>query len=308
MDIASILTAIFAFFVPFIPTHVVSFDAGMTPPPLPHAQVLFVGDMMFDRTVRTTMDKKGGDYIFSCIDPLLSKQDLVVGNLEGPITDDPSVSDTTLPGDDYNMTFTFAPSTASLLFAHNIKLVNLGNNHILNFNRSGALYTIAYLKEAGVDHFGDPIHATVAGRTVKGVRFAFINYNEFAPGGWRDAASTTLAQVAEAKASGEVPVVYTHWGIEYATTSPQRIHDLAHRFVDAGAVIVIGSHPHVVEEHEVYKGATIYYSLGNFIFDQYWTDTVDHGLTLEVSFKGARVESVKEIPVVLQHDRRTCAL
>ncbi len=310
MDILSFFVGLFVSFSTLfpMPARIISFTARELLPPTPRATVLFAGDMMFDRSIRSTMQKKGGDYLFSCIDPLLARKDLVVANLEGPITDNPSISATSTPGDGNNFTFTFPSTTAKLLAGHNIKLVNLGNNHILNFRRSGALFTIANLKEAGVDYFGDPVHFTVAEKNVRGVPLAFINYNEFGPNGWKDAASTTLAQIVQAKKAGEVPVVYTHWGIEYATTSSERIHDLAHRFVEAGAEIVIGSHPHVVEESETYKGKHIYYSLGNFIFDQYWMDPVRRGLTLEVVFAKKGVESVREIPVELGRDRRTCEL
>jgi poly-gamma-glutamate synthesis protein (capsule biosynthesis protein) len=72
--------------------------------------------------------------------------------------------------------------------------------------------------------------------------------------------------------------------------------------------MVIGSHPHVVEEHELYKGKYIYYSLGNFIFDQYWDDAERDGLLLRVVFDPSGVQSVREIPIELEHDRRTCLL
>ena len=100
-------------------------------------------------------------------------------------------------------------------------------------------------------------------------------------------------------------VVYTHWGEEYvpATDFEKR---LAHNLIDGGAEIVIGSHPHVVQEHEVYNGKHIYYSLGNLIFDQYWEPAVSHGLMLEIVFDPNGVASIKEIPVELQKDRRTC--
>ena len=269
--------------------------------------------MMFDRTVRTTVAQKGGDFIFSCIDPILKDSDVVVANLEGPITPNPSVSASSTPGGEFNYTFTFPLGTAALLAAHNIRIVNLGNNHIENFGNDGVRSTIADLSAAHVGYFGDPLGQTVASGMFGlpgqgGIRLAFINYNEFTstPLGAGSPASTTVQQIQEARAAAEIPVVYTHWGIEYATTSPARIQALAHEFVDAGAEMVIGSHPHVVEQHELYKGKYIYYSLGNFIFDQYWNDDVRHGLLLSVKFTSAGVQSVKEIPIELDHDRRTC--
>lgn len=273
--------------------------------PPPRADIVFVGDMLFDRSIRTVIEQHGGDYVFSCMDPILSQADLVVGNLEGPITDNPSVSQDSEPGDGNNYTFTFPPSTAALLYAHNVRLVSLGNNHIMNFSLDGLMQTERYLDAAGVGHFGDPDKPEaerVAHVTVNGVSFAFVNWSDWTS----DKTDHTVAQVREEAGAGRVVVVYSHWGEEYATTSPERVQRLARQFVDAGASLVVGSHPHVVQQHEIYHGKDIYYSLGNFIFDQYWIDEVDHGLVLDVAFGPNGVERINEIPVVLQRDRRTC--
>lgn len=268
------------------------------------ATILFGGDMMFDRSVRVAMYAHGGDFIFSCIDDTLREPDLVVANLEGPITDNNSISVNSKVGDSHNYTFTFEPSVAALLAAHHIDVVNLGNNHILNFGTRGFDSTKHSLPEAGVAYFGQAAgQSWVYRTTISGVTIEFVNYNEF--GG---DATTTLDQIASAKRDGYLPVVYTHWGIEYKTTSSANSHELAHRFVYAGAAIVVGSHPHVVQEHELYRGKYIYYSLGNFIFDQYWNDEVRHGLMLEVAFTPAGVGSIREIPIELEFDRRTCAV
>lgn len=284
-------------------------------PPTPHVRVMFGGDMMFDRTIRTTMKEKGGDFIFSCIGPVLKNADLVVANLEGPITGHVSKSIGSTPGGEFNYTFTFPTSTAPLLAAHGVAMVNLGNNHIANFGAAGIASTTEALAASGVGYFGNPPEYATASGSFGGVRLAFINYNEFGPStgstgspqtGPGQAASTTIRQIREARAAGELPIVYTHWGVEYATTSSVYIRELAHQFIDAGAEIVIGSHPHVVEEREFYREKYIYYSLGNFIFDQYWSDDVRHGLLVEVEFTPAGVEWVQEIPLELGRDRRTC--
>lgn len=301
-SLSGLIAAVVAFFgAMFAPISAI--EPVLAPPH--EAQIVFGGDMLFDRTIRTAIEQKGGDYIFSCIDPVLSKADLVVANLEGPITDNPSMSQTSVPGDGSNYTFTQPPLTGPLLYKHNIRLVNIGNNHIMNFSREGLLQTKGYLDAAGVQYFGDP-DATeenrVARITINGVDFSFVNWSDWTS----DKTDHTVAQVRKEAESGRVVVVYTHWGIEYATTSLPRVQTLAHQFVDAGASIVIGSHPHVVQQHEIYHGKNIYYSLGNFIFDQYWTDAVDHGLLLDVQFTKNGVAALQEIPVVMQHDRRTC--
>jgi len=302
--LAGIIAFLIASVAGVFPANLLAYRAAPLPK-APSATVLFGGDMMFDRSIRTTMNEKGGDYIFSCIDSVLDDADMVVANLEGPITSTSSVSVGSPVGGKNNFTFTFAPSTAALLARHNIRLVNIGNNHIMNFSRWGLGETKRYLDEAGVGYFGDPGRQTIVKARFGGLSLTFINYNEFEGGSM---ASTTVAQIRATHESGEIPVVYTHWGIEYATTSSAYSRELAHRFIDEGAEIVIGSHPHVVEEHEMYRGKNIYYSLGNFIFDQYWEDAVRNGLLLRVGFDSLGVRSVQEIPIRLEQDRRTCLL
>jgi len=267
-----------------------------------HASILFGGDMMFDRTLRTTAAEKGGDYLFACLDELFRSEDLVIANLEGPITPSTSISQYSLPGDGRNFTFTFPTTTAELLYAHNVRTVNLGNNHIMNFGTTGVESTETSLSDAHVGFFGDPLEQSVIEENVQGIPLAFINYNQF---WYKSSASTTIAQIRDARLKGEIPVVYTHWGEEYLPAT-EREKTLAHAFIDAGADIVIGSHPHVVQEHELYQGKHIYYSLGNLIFDQYFDDAVDHGLMVQVRFAQKGAEEVTEIPVVLQKNRQTC--
>jgi poly-gamma-glutamate synthesis protein (capsule biosynthesis protein) len=261
--------------------------------PIPSASIIFGGDMMFDRYIRQVSDVVGGDYPFSCIDSVIRNADLVVANLEGPITDHPPSS---VP-----LTFTFPPGTAALLARHNITIVNLGNNHTLNFGGEGLVQTKRYLTTAEVGFFDE---SNVATTTVNGISLAFINYNEFAPSPQH---SHILKNVGMLRAQGYVPVVYTHWGEEYEPATDKE-KELARQFIDAGAEIIVGSHPHIVQEHEVYHGKHIYYSLGNFIFDQYFSSAVTHGLLIKMQFAPTGVTGVEEIPIVLNRDGRVCRI
>ena len=295
--------ALFAVMFGFIPAQTTAYYAPTLAEPQ-SAVVIFGGDMMFDRTIRTAMEEKGGDHIFSCIDGVLREADMAVANLEGPITDYPSISQYSKPRDQNNFTFTFPPSTASLLFAHNIRLVNIGNNHIANFGREGMTQTKSWLDTAGVRYFGDPQSPEaerVARTMIGGIAFSFVNWSDWTS----DKTDHTVAQVKSERDAGRIVVVYTHWGEEYVSP-PQRVRTLAHQFVDAGAEVVIGSHPHIVQEHEIYRGKYIYYSLGNFIFDQYWNDEVRTGLLVRAVFDTGGLRTVEEIPVWLERDRRTC--
>lgn len=306
--VASLVGAILLLFLLWVPTHPVferALDGASRVSRQPPLHVLFGGDIMLDRSLRTAADAKGGDSLFACLDPLLVSADLAIANLEGPITPYDSVSVGSLPGDGHNYTFTFPLSSAGLLASHRIAAVSLGNNHITNFGWDGVRSTMHALDAAQVGHFGDPISHGVYEASRGDIRIAIIGYNQFDPVGWRVAADTALTQIAREKSLGFMPVVFSHWGDEYSPATDGE-KTLAHAFVDAGAVLVVGAHPHVVQEHEMYHDAPIYYSLGNLIFDQYWEYAVSHGLMIEATFDQGRVTGIEEIPIELRRDRTTC--
>lgn len=273
------------------------------------AKILVVGDMMFDRYIRQVSYNKGGDFIFSCQDSngktlgdFLKSYDLVVGNLEGPITENASVSMFTTPGGEGNYTFTFPTGTAKLLFENNIKLVSLGNNHIYNFGEAGVASTKRFLTEAGVDYFGLPANreSLINQVEIGSNKISFVNYNEFGAISVND----VIEKIKLEKEKEQIIIVYTHWGDEYVAPS-EKIKKIAKSFVEAGADFIIGSHPHVILENEIISGVPVYYSLGNFIFDQYFNKEVSTGLILELNIKNGKID-VTEHKVSLNRDGRTC--
>ncbi|MEK7642577.1 MAG: CapA family protein, partial [Patescibacteria group bacterium] len=263
--------------------------------------IIFVGDMFFDRYIRQVMDKKGGDFVFSCIGNVLKEADLVVGNLEGPITTNPSKSLYSKEGSPENFVFTFPTFIASLLKDHNIKIVNLGNNHISNFGREGVLSTHKYLDQSGIGYFGgilgdEPIYRTTLG----GKKVSFVSYNQFGGSSPEEVAKNISKETKD----GRMVIVYAHWGEEYSSPT-LFMKQTARIFSQAGARLVVGSHPHVVLPSEKIEDTLVYYSLGNFIFDQYWEKSVSTGLILELDLKGDRLD-VKEHQVSLLQNGQTC--
>jgi gamma-polyglutamate biosynthesis protein CapA len=262
-------------------------------------KILFVGDMMFDRYVRQVSDRNGYGFVFQKVDGLLKSNDLVVGNLEGPITNNKSVSVDSKMGDKNNYIFTFDSKVSGTLASENIRLVNIGNNHILNFGSSGIESTRKYLTQSGVDFFGDPENADkrLTIEVIKNVRIAFVNYNQFVTG----AEQKTISDINSAKKlKADLVIVYTHWGKEFVTDPDENIKNLAHELIDAGADLIIGSHPHVVQPKEEYKGKMIYYSLGNFIFDQYFEQGTQNGLTVQVEINTENKKiTPRELPILI---------
>lgn len=265
------------------------------------ARIFFVGDMSFDRHIRNVAEKKGEDFLFSCIGDFLKEADLVVGNLEGPITENRSISKDSVVGSLENFIFTFPTTTAKLLYKFNIKLVNLGNNHIDDFGKHGLISTKKYLDEAGVKYFGGAFGIEpVVYKKIAGIDFVFISYNQF--GG--EVIDKIVNKIKKEKMDNNKVVVYTHWGEEYVPPN-KSIKDMAKMFSESGADFVIGSHPHVVLEKEKIKRTIVYYSLGNFIFDQYWNKDVSTGLILELNIKNKNI-SIVEHKVDIGRDGRTC--
>ncbi len=268
-------------------------------------RLLFGGDLMFDRHIRFKSQQRGSyDPIFSDLKEFFLEYDLVVANLEGPITQNSSLSLGTVPGTPKNFIFTFDLQVAPLLANHNIRLVSLGNNHILNFGREGLLTTREYLTDSGVSFFGftgDRQNRTIT-KEINGLVLGFVNYNQFLEGGLV-AAKEDIASLA-----GKVDwlILYSHWGNEYQPRAGAVIEKLAREFIDQGVDLIIGSHPHVVQQKEIYQGKTIYYSLGNFVFDQFFQPEVERGILVELIIDVKTKEAVsKEWPIKMTREGKT---
>lgn len=246
-------------------------------------KILFGGDVMLDRYIRRMANNNSYDFILEELDDYLNEMDLVVVNLEGPITPHESVSIGTEIGSKNNYVFTFDEQITDTLVRKNIKLVNIGNNHILNFGGGGLISTKKALSDADIGYFGDTGTDTGLSYSVeiKGKIIGFVNYNQFI-GDYGQNILKTISEIEKMGPVCDVVVVFAHWGNEYSEAS-QFQTQTAHKFVDAGADLVVGSHPHVVQKSEVYNDKFIYYSLGNFVMDQYFSEETTEGLLVEMT-------------------------
>jgi predicted class III extradiol MEMO1 family dioxygenase len=239
--------------------------------------ILFLGDVMLDRTVRTRMSKaKTEGYPFDLIKGeerrFFEGQDFVVANLEGPVTPTrrPPVKE---------IDFAFDPSVVPLLKNIGIDAVCQANNHDLDQGRAGAEESKALLEKGGIAAFGDQVKDDAASAMAilesRGKKIALLGFNDSDRPVNREIASQTIK---EAKSKADFVVVTVHWGNEYQAEPNARQSSLAHWFVDEGVDAVIGGHPHWMQSVEVYKNRVIAYSLGNFVFDQDWSAETREGL------------------------------
>ena len=265
------------------------------------ARLAFVGDVMLAETEGTGRFMAAGGDPFQHVRSLLMKADLRVANFES------SAGTKGLP--DPKKPYSFRTTHAAVSkFAEVFNVAGLANNHAGDFGRSDLLETISVLKNSGSTPFGggsNPTEAHAAATfKIQGVKIALLGYLDFfprwftaAPGmpgvAWLDPDQVAL-DIKQAKADGaDVVIVVPHWGIEHEPLASDRQRKLAKAMVDAGADAIVGGHPHVVQDIEIYKGKPIFYSLGNFVFDGFEDDDNLTGWILSVHLDKTGVRSLE---------------
>ena len=207
--------------------------------------------------------------------PLLADADYRIANLECSV----SIRGASLPGKPY--TFRADPRALRVMLGR-LDAVALSNNHSGDFGPDAFLDTIDHLRQAGLRSFGGGrnlrhAHAPLWIRK-NGLRIAVLGYNEYKPRRFEAGAHSpgiawsedeqVIADIRTARAAGADHVIpFMHWGWEKSTQPDDRQRSLARRLIDEGASLVVGSHPHVTQGAEIYRGKPIVYSLGNFVFD-----------------------------------------
>lgn len=286
------------FFSQLIPVSPLSFEEKTINESTIH--LLFVGDIMLDRGVKNMVIKYGdGDWLypFKMSIDYLSSFDGVIANLEGPVSNKGIRS-----GSIYS--FRMSPAILPALQKVNIKAVNIANNHQWDYGRIAFEDTLELLKKNNIGFFGGGKNIYEA-QTPYIFRkdttcVAIIGATEFLQSVKATETKSGIAStekeylknsIEKAKKECPLTIAIFHFGEEYHFKSVPRQQKIAHEAIDAGVDMVIGHHPHVIEENEIYKGKEIFYSLGNLIFDQsFSTSTMTAGL-LEVEIQGSKIKS-----------------
>jgi poly-gamma-glutamate capsule biosynthesis protein CapA/YwtB (metallophosphatase superfamily) len=251
-----------------------------------------------------TVKRTGNDGI---VREFVKRADLAIANLENPIPDSP---DWHLSGTHFGG----PPILLKMFPAAGIDLVSLANNHILDYGAAGIEMSRKNLEEAGIPFTGAGRNVKQAGEIgyleANGRRIAIIACvdksskpagfaSEQSAGGLSCRKNFVLPRIAEAKQNADIVIVFPHWGVEYTRYPIDQQRKLANTWIDAGADIILGSHSHVYGGLEDIDGHAVVYSMGNFIFDQYWsTDTMESALT-ELTFQGSRLVQIRLHPYVI---------
>jgi len=273
--------------------------------------LIATGDISYSRGVgRMVAKEKDNNYPFLKIQDYLKGADIVFGNLETPITQGREIPD-------FDMVFRSNPGTEQALKQAGFSIVSLANNHTPNFGEKGLIDTFKYLDAVGIKYVGAGKNTEEANNPVyfdiKGIKFAFLAYNDpdVVPVSYEATnthagtafmrTSKMVESVKAAKQHVDFVIVSMHSGIEYIGMPDTSQINFAHAAIDAGADLVLGHHPHVVQTAEQYKGKYIFYSLGNFVFDQPQSQNTKEGLMVKASFSKRKINKILPVPIVMEN-------
>lgn len=265
-------------------------------------KIAFTGDVMLGRYVEELMNSNGLNYPFEKVGERLNLYNEVVINLEGPVLRNELHTKTP----DFSTNFSFKEDVLNVFAENNIGVVNLANNHTFDRGEERFQEMIEILNERDIEWFGHPweydkeyVHTILA----DGVDINLIGFQQAT--NYEFDVNLMMETVEAVKNDNPLAlnIVNFHFGPEYKPYSANIQQEIARAAVDAGADMVIGHHPHVVQEMEVYKEKPIFYSLGNFVFDQYFSTETQEGLVVELvlEFKdvsGSTLE-LKKDPFIL---------
>jgi poly-gamma-glutamate capsule biosynthesis protein CapA/YwtB (metallophosphatase superfamily) len=273
--IAGFLLSLFLGF--YQPSSEKSRDTNITP-----LRLVFVGDIMLSRTVGDVITQKGPDFPFEHVHDILKEGDITMGNLESPISN----LNTTICNKQIKIyCFKSSPESTNGLVYAGFDIVTLANNHALDYGPAVLNDTLLHLSDRGIQFTGvqqsdgeDVQNAVILHDPRMNV--AYLGFNDIwlvnnvssysdsiYPRPWNASEEMVIQSVKRAQSQADIVVVNFHFGKEFNFTHEKRQEELAHAAADAGADIIIGHHPHVIQDVEIYHGSIIAYSLGNFIFD-----------------------------------------
>lgn len=278
-------------------------------PAAPRTRILFGGDIMLARYVGILARARRDPALpLREIAAFLSAADIAFANLESPFSDHSGFVE-------HGMVFKAEPEMIAALELARIAVVSTANNHARDCGRHGVEFTIDWLRRHGiaVAGTGESAEAAHAGASIErnGLRFGFLAYTfDQSNGNYTDSddriAVMDIGQmrrdVAALRGRAAVVIVSMHAGLEYSPKPNRGQIDFAHAAIDAGARVVVGHHPHVVQPSERYGDGVIFYSLGNLVFDQFQRAETQRGILAEVIFEGPDIQSFRTIPIKILKD------
>ena len=267
--------------------------------------LFFVGDIMLGRGVEYMINKEGkGDFRFPFLEIAdeLKKSDILFANLEGPIS-----NKGIKVGSIYS--FRFNPKAIEGLIYADFNILSLANNHMLDYQRIALEDTMNLLKENNIDYIGAGFNKKEAFslkiKEIKDTEIGFLAYTNLGSENWKageknsgmawineDDIGKVTEDIKKAKEKVDVLVISLHAGEEYKKNPTPFQISFAESCIENGADLVIGHHPHIIQEIKRYEDGWISYSLGNFIFDQGFSEETMKSIILKVTIEDKKIKTV----------------
>jgi poly-gamma-glutamate capsule biosynthesis protein CapA/YwtB (metallophosphatase superfamily) len=246
--------------------------------------ILFAGDVMLGRSVLTrAREANDFGYPFEKVKNILTEADISFINLENPIVDK-------CPPHDSGFIFCTDPQMLIGMRSSGIDIVTLANNHSANYGKDGLRETKEYLTQNGILYTGVGELVTI---TKADTTFGFLGFDK----SQQSKPQLTHEErdlISSSAGSVDVLIIGMHWGVEYQNKALEGQRSLAREFVSLGADAVVGHHPHWLQDYETIDGVPVYYSLGNFVFDQMWSEETKKGMVVELVFDGKNLVGEKQ--------------
>jgi gamma-polyglutamate biosynthesis protein CapA len=252
--------------------------------------IIMTGDIMLARHVESLMNKNGSDYPYRDLKWLTDTRAYVVGNFESalPATHVKSPTGTFR----FSTAATHIPALKAAGFTH----LSLANNHALDYGPTDFVNMQNVLSEHDFETFGHPTKVSTSSVTyleLPDETVAIIGLHTLFNEPSRADLESLMTQVNE---KSDTQIAYVHWGVEYEHLPATSQRELATQLIKLGVDLVVGHHPHVTQSVELIDEVPVFYSLGNFIFDQYFSPAVQDGLVLKLE-KGSEGLAITLIPV-----------
>lgn len=279
-----LISSLLAFFLALVPVA----SNQLTNLSTNQASIIFAGDTMLGRSVMgEALDKNDFYYPFRKTAEFLKNSDITFVNLENAIIKNCQKH---VGGFKFCTTYEIANG---LNFA-GVDVVTLANNHSENYGKEGFEETKKYLVNNKIDYVGD---GNLVVKEINGIKFGFLGFN-YTFG--FDNLDRDLALISGSEPDVDILIIGVHWGEEYKETANNFQTVTAKKMVESGADVIIGHHPHWVQNYEEYQGKPIYYSLGNFVFDQMWSEETKKGLIVKMTFKDGNLIKKEEFKTYIK--------
>ncbi|AKF92796.1 CapA family protein [Brevibacillus laterosporus] len=277
-----------------------------TKPTPDNVRLTFAGDIMMSGHVETLLKDKGYDHAFTHVKDIFLADDYTIGNLETPITEKGT------PAANKQFVYRSSPEAVTAMKKSGIDLVNLANNHSMDQGEDGLLDTMYTLDKEKIAYVGAGVNADRAYSPVfverNGIKMAFFGFSRVVPEiSWYAGKNKTglavmydpkraAEAVQAAKKEADLVIVIAHWGKEKVDFPVEHQKELAKALVSAGADLIVGGHPHVLQGFEQLDGKWIAYSMGNFIFTRATQPKTWETMLLQATLTKEGVKELKMIP------------